>query len=305
MPKVFFALLKIAILGVNHYSILMEIIRARVLGFCFGVRRAVETAEKAVAENAGSSRKIFTLGPLVHNPVVMDSLGKCGVQVIDGSSFEMVDENSVVVIRAHGTTPAIIDSLKEKDVEILDATCPKVHLSQKRAKEWSEKGYEVIIAGDKNHGEVVSISSYAKDKCTVIENAGEALGMEIQEKVILIAQTTFSPVEFEKIKEVLLAKNASLVIFNSICSATMERQEALADLNGRADGIIVIGGKNSANTKRLYESALAICSKTILIEDAVEIPPDFLSLRRVALTAGASTPDSTIEKVEVFLKSEK
>ncbi len=305
MPKVFFALLKIAILGVNHYSILMEIIRARVLGFCFGVRRAVETAEKAVAENAGSSRKIFTLGPLVHNPVVMDSLGKCGVQVIDGSSFEMVDENSVVVIRAHGTTPAIIDSLKEKDVEILDATCPKVHLSQKRAKEWSEKGYEVIIAGDKNHGEVVSISSYAKDKCTVIENEGEAARIEIPGNTILIAQTTFSPIEFEKIKKVLLEKNSGLVIFNSICSATMERQEALADLDGKSDGIIVIGGKNSANTKRLYESALSICSKTILIEDAEEIPKEFLKLSRVALTAGASTPDSTIEKVEVFLKNEK
>lgn len=283
----------------------MEIIRARVLGFCFGVRRAVETAEKAVAGNAGSSKKIFTLGPLVHNPVVMDSLCKCGVQVIDGSSFEMVDRDSVVVIRAHGTTPAVIEALKEKEAEILDATCPKVHLSQKRAKEWSEKGYSVIIAGDRNHGEVVSISSYAQNKCRVIESAEEASDMEIPENTILIAQTTFSPVEFEKIKEVLLAKNKDLVVFNSICSATMERQEALAELNGKADGIIVIGGKNSANTKRLYEAALAICPKSILIEDAEEIPGEFLSLSKVALTAGASTPDSTIEKVELFLKNEK
>ncbi|MBQ0039965.1 MAG: 4-hydroxy-3-methylbut-2-enyl diphosphate reductase [Treponema sp.] len=282
----------------------MEIIRARVLGFCFGVRRAVETAEKAIAENAGSSKTIYTLGPLVHNPVVMDSLSKCGVDVIDGSSFDMVDENSVVVIRAHGTTTEVIESLQQKKVQILDATCPKVHLSQKRAKEWSQKGYAVIIAGDKNHGEVVSISSYAGD-CRVIENAEEASRLEVPELCVLIAQTTFSPVEFEKIKNILLEKNGGLVIFNSICSATMERQEALSDLKGRSDGIIVIGGRNSANTKRLYESACSICGHVSLVEDVSEIPPEFLEMETVALTAGASTPDSTIEKVEMFLKNEK
>ncbi|WP_407400043.1 4-hydroxy-3-methylbut-2-enyl diphosphate reductase [Treponema sp.] len=283
----------------------MEIIRARVLGFCFGVRRAVETAENAIAENSDSLKKIFTLGPLVHNPVVMDSLGRCGVQVIDGSSFEMLDKKSVVVIRAHGTTPEIIDSLKERQVQILDATCPKVHLSQKRAKEWSEKGYFVIIAGDKNHGEVVSISSYAKGYCKVIENAGEASDLDLPKNCVLIAQTTFSPVEFEKIKDILVSKNKELVIFNSICSATMERQEALVGLKDKADGIIVIGGKNSANTKRLYETAASICPKTVLIEDAEEIPDSFLGMKKVALTAGASTPDSTIERVELFLKDEK
>lgn len=283
----------------------MEIIRARVLGFCFGVRRAVDTAKNAVAGNADSSKKIFTLGPLVHNPVVMDSLRKNGVQVLSGTDFSMVDGSSVVVIRAHGTTPDIIDSLKSKNAEILDATCPKVHLSQKRAAEWSLKGYDVIIAGDKNHGEVLSISSYAKNKCTVIENAEEASKIKVSEKAILIAQTTFSPVEFEKIKNILSGKNPALVVFNSICSATMERQEALAELKGRAQGIIVIGGKNSANTKRLYESALKICPKVVLIEDAEEIPEYFLALNKVAVTAGASTPDSTIDKVELFLKNTK
>ena len=283
----------------------MEIIRARVLGFCFGVRRAVDTAKNAVAGNADSSKKIFTLGPLVHNPVVMDSLRKNGVQVLSGTDFSMVDGSSVVVIRAHGTTPDIIDSLKSKNAEILDATCPKVHLSQKRAAAWSLQGYDVLIAGDKNHGEVLSISSYEKTTCTVIENAEEASKIKVSEKAILIAQTTFSPVEFEKIKNILSGKNPALVVFNSICSATMERQEALAELKGRAQGIIVIGGKNSANTKRLYESALKICPKVVLIEDAEEIPEYFLALNKVAVTAGASTPDSTIDKVELFLKNTK
>lgn len=279
----------------------MKIIRARVLGFCFGVRRAVETAEKAVAENSGLKKKIFTLGPLVHNPVVMESLERSGVKVIDGSSFEMLDENSVVVIRAHGTTPKILDALEEKGAEVLDATCPKVHLSQKRAKEWSEKGYMVVIAGDKNHGEVVSISSYAQGNCKVIESAREAEDISLSEKCVLIAQTTFSPVEFEKIKSILSEKNKNLVVFNSICSATLERQEALSELDGKADGIIVIGGKNSANSRRLHEAALKINPNTYFIENASEIPEEVRNFETVALTAGASTPDSTIEEVELFL----
>lgn len=281
----------------------MKIIRAKVLGFCFGVRRAVETAENAIAYNAGSDRKIFTLGPLVHNPNVMDSLKKRGVQVTGEDSFDSLDSNSVVVIRAHGTTPAVIEKLESHSVTILDATCPKVHLSQKRAREWSEKGYRIVIAGDKNHGEVLSISSYSGNNYVVIENAGQALELVPAEKNVLIAQTTFSPTEFESIKKVLEENNTELQVFNSICSATMERQESLLELKGKAEGIIVIGGRNSANTKRLYETAGSICSHVALIEDVSEIPSEFLCMETVALTAGASTPDSVIDKVELFLKN--
>lgn len=283
----------------------MEIIRAKVLGFCFGVRRAVETAELALADYKNSEKKIFTLGPLVHNPVVLESLKKNGVQVIEDLAVEEFNSDSVVLIRAHGTTPNILETLKNRKVEILDATCPKVHLSQKRAREWSEKGYCIIIAGDKNHGEVISISSYSKNNFKVIENSKEAEELIIPEKSILIAQTTFSPIEFNKIKEILYAKNKHLIIFNSICSATMERQNALLELKNKVDGIIVIGGKNSANTKRLYELALSVCSKSILIEDAKEIPSVFFDFKKIGLTAGASTPDSIINKVEFFLKKGK
>ncbi|MGN0730244.1 4-hydroxy-3-methylbut-2-enyl diphosphate reductase [Treponema sp.] len=277
----------------------MKVIRAKVLGFCIGVRRAVETAYEALENSKGSEgRRVFTLGPLIHNPLVMDSLRKNGAEILEPSSLELAGKNSVVVIRAHGTTPQTVRALEEMGAEVLDATCPRVHLSQKRAAEWAEKGFLVVIAGDRNHGEVVSISGYAENSFVVVENADEARGIELPEKAVLIAQTTFSPVEFEKIASVLQKKNPLIQIFNSICSATMERQNALRELSEKTEAVLVIGGKNSANTRRLYETASSICANTALIEDASEIPGNFFDFGTVGLTAGASTPDFVIDEVE-------
>ena len=278
----------------------MEVIRAKVLGFCMGVRRAVETAENSVAENAGG-KKIYTLGPLIHNPVVLSALEKKGVTVLTEKTLSEARPGSTVIIRAHGTTPQVLAELEKNGHRILDATCPKVHLSQKRAAEWNARGFTIIIAGDRNHGEVVSISSYAGGNAVVIENSREADALKLPQKAVLIAQTTFSPVEFEKIKEILKAKNPEIQIFNSICSATMERQNALSQLKDKTDGILVIGGKSSANTRRLYETAAGICKNAALIESAEEIPPEFFKLEKVGLTAGASTPDNIIEEVEELL----
>lgn len=284
----------------------MKVIRARVLGFCMGVRRAVETASESLENNRLTGKKVFTLGPLIHNPLVMDSLEKKGAEVLENSSFCRVNKDSIVIIRAHGTTPGIVSELEDKGALILDATCPRVHLSQKRAAEWAARGFSVIIAGDKNHGEVVSISGYADNHAVVIESAEEASAMDIPKKSVLIAQTTFSPSEFKKISDVLKCRNPSLQIFNSICPATMERQNALKELENKTDGIIVIGGRNSANTRRLYETAASICRNSVLIENSSEIPDDFLGMNVIGLTAGASTPDSVIDDVEFFLlNSEK
>lgn len=277
----------------------MKVIRAKVLGFCMGVRRAVETASAALNDLDGNGKnKVFTLGPLIHNPLVMDSFEKKGVRILEPSSVENAKSDSVVVIRAHGTTPQVVSALENQGAKILDATCPRVHLSQKRAAEWAKKGFLVVIAGDRNHGEVVSISSYAENKVLVVENADEALKIEIPEKTVLIAQTTFSPAEFERISFVLKKKNPSIHIFNSICSATMERQNSLKEFEGKVDAVLVIGGKNSANTRRLFETASSICGKTALIENASEIPDEIYSLGTVGLSAGASTPDFVIDEVE-------
>ena len=281
----------------------MKVIRARILGYCMGVRRAVETAFRALDENAGTDKKVFTLGPLIHNPSVLGVLENRGMSVLDARDLSVVDKNSVVVVRAHGTTPAVMKDLEDRAQIVLDATCPRVHLSQKRAAEWAARGFTVIVAGDRNHGEVVSISAYADGKAIVIENTREALALEIPQKSVLIAQTTFSLDEFSAIAQILKEKNADIQVFNSICSATMERQNALRDLQGKADGILVIGGKNSANTRRLFETAASICKNAALIENQDEIPLGFFDLETVAITAGASTPDQVIDAVEQKLLS--
>ena len=264
-----------------------------------GVRRAVEAAEAALKENQG--KRVFALGPLIHNPLVMTSLEKKGLTVLSGndeSDFSCLGPDSLVIIRAHGTTPKILCKLKERGACIVDATCPRVHLSQKRAAEWAEKGYTVIIAGDKNHGEVTGIAGFAQNKALVVENAEQALSLELPELSVLIAQTTFSQEDFAKIKEILVKKNPKIKVFDSICSATKERQDALSLLRGRVEGILVVGGKNSANTRRLYETALTICPRACLIEEAGEIPKDFFTLSSVGITAGASTPEDVIISVE-------
>ncbi len=279
----------------------MEIIRAKVLGYCMGVKRAVEAAADALQKNSGAQVPVFTLGPLIHNPTVLDSLEKRGLHVLNPQNIDSLKSPSVVVIRAHGTTPQVLEQLESCGASVVDATCPRVHLSQKRAAEWSSRGYRVIIAGDRNHGEVTSISGYSNGNATVIQDSSEAKSLEVPEKAILIAQTTFSPIVFQEISDVLSKKNPQLKIFNSICSATMERQDALKALNGTVEGIVVIGGKNSANTRRLYESALGM-TKACLIENASEIPSEFFGLNSVGITAGASTPDEVIDSVEKALE---
>ena len=234
----------------------MEVIRARILGFCMGVRKAVSKAERALCETS----PVYTLGPLIHNPLVLKDFSKKGLLTLD--SLENLTFNKTpctVIIRAHGTTPLIQEKLVSSGANVLDATCPRVHLSQKRASDWGARGYTIVIAGDRNHGEVTSI------------------------------------------KDALLLKNPSIKVFNSICTATIERQQALLELKGRVDGIIVVGGHNSANTRRLYETALALSSNSCLIESEKEIPPLFFGLDRVGLTAGASTPDYIIDSIEKSL----
>ena len=282
----------------------MVIIRASVLGYCFGVKRAVEEASKALEVSKGDC-DVYTLGPLIHNPLVLQKLEDKGLKVLSEKDIPYIKDDSVVIIRAHGTTPDIVDSLQRRNIKIIDCTCPKVHLSQKRAYKDSSNGYKIIIAGDKNHGEVIGIEGYSCRDCDVIQTSDQASRIELADKNVLIVQTTFSIREFEAISSVLKSRcqkiSCELVIYNSICSATMERQKALDELEGKTDGIIVIGGKNSANTLRLYEKACRISPKAILIEDESEIPEDFFNLRTVGLTAGASTPDTVIDRVEEVL----
>lgn len=270
-----------------------------------GVENAVKQAQNSIQNPNFTGKKIFSLGPLIHNSSVLNSLEKQGLKVLSENDLEQIDSESLVLIRAHGTSPKVLDFLSKKNAIIIDSTCPKVHLSQRRAKEWHSKDYKIIIAGDKSHGEVLSILSYIDGDGLVVETALEAQKIHFSGKIAILAQTTFSLTEFNKICAEIKKQNPQeLKIFNSICNATMLRQNALKELEGKSQGILVIGGKNSANTKRLFESAKLICENVALIEDEAEIPKDFYKLESVALSAGASTPDWIIDKVEQKLMAE-
>ncbi|HNY17349.1 MAG TPA: 4-hydroxy-3-methylbut-2-enyl diphosphate reductase [Treponemataceae bacterium] len=280
----------------------LRIIRADILGYCMGVRRAVEAAEQALLDNP--VRPVYTYGPLIHNPSALDRLSRAGVVIIgsDGAPLPEDFHGASVVIRAHGIPPAERLELERRHAHIVDATCPRVLSSQKRARDWHEKGYTVILAGDLDHGEITGIAGYAPG-CIVLESSEAAERLErYPEKAVLISQTTIKQSEYDAIAEVLSRRIPELAVFNTICPATLERQNALEALAGQVDGIIVIGGRNSANTQRLFNTAKTLCAKAWHIERPEEIPEEAFALERVGITAGASTPDEVIDAVEQALQ---
>ena len=281
----------------------MKVILADVLGYCMGVRKAMDSALDALEKY--KDKNVYSLGPIIHNQTALDFLAQKGLKILEENQVEKAEPNSVVIIRAHGVPPCIIEELEKKDCIVINATCPRVVASQKNAQKYAARDFTVILAGDKNHGEVTGIAGYAGDKFILVENSEELLNLKIpsDEKVILLSQTTYSPVEFNKIANIIEEKYQNSKIMNTICPATKERQDALIKLCPIVDGIVVVGGKNSANTKRLLQTALKYCKNAILIERAQEIPSEFLSLNTVGITAGASTPDSVIQEVKAYLEN--
>lgn len=277
----------------------MKVVRAEVLGFCFGVRRAVEEAKKALCENTST---VYSLGPLIHNESVLEKLGKSGLKIINEENINQIKNESIVIIRAHGVEPSVISQLKNKNCKIIDATCPRVKANQKMVQKYSSNNNHVILTGDMNHGEVKGIAGYAGENFHLIQNPEEAKRLELKDyaekEIILLSQTTFSGTEFEEIETILKKKYPSLTVKNTICPATNERQQALIDLCKNVNGILVIGGKSSANTKRLFQIARDNCKNAALIQNKDDIPSIFYTLETVGLTAGASTPDDIIEEVE-------
>ena len=275
------------------------------LGFCFGVRRAVELAEKALSENPG--KKVYSLGPLIHNENALSALEEKGLHILEESDIAELEEGSVVIIRAHGVAPSVTDALEKRGCKIIDATCPRVKASQKMVERYSSENDYVVLTGDINHGEVIGIAGYAGENFSQIQDYEEAERLNIKDgdnkNVILLSQTTYSPKEFEKIENLFKSKFHNLAVMNTICPATNERQEALLELCGLVDGVLVVGGRNSANTKRLYQTAAANCKIAAHIQSAADIPQEFFNLKIIGITAGASTPDEIIEDVERKLEA--
>ncbi len=292
------------------------VIRAKILGYCMGVRRAVEAANTAQAKYPEYS--VYSLGPLIHNRTAIEMLQEKGIKILENNFLPLLknsQKQSVVVIRAHGTTAAIKNQIEEAGSIIIDATCPRVLSNQKRIADYSKKGYTVFIAGDRSHGEVAALEgSILNDAdCYVLQNEYEAQtlidSIDFSTKqAILISQTTITRSEYNSVKNILEKTIKDLTVFDTICPATLERQDALRNLCSNVDGIIVVGGKNSANTNRLYQIAKEECDSygkpVVHIETEKEIPQEFYDLPLVGLTAGASTPDEVILAVEKALDNE-
>lgn len=283
----------------------MKIIRASVLGFCFGVRRAVELAEKALAENP--DKKVYSLGPLIHNENALRALESKGLHIVEETDIYGLEEGSVVIIRAHGVAPSVTDALEKAGCQIVDATCPRVKASQKMVERYSSQNDYVVLTGDRNHGEVIGIAGYASENFSQLQDYYEAQTFNIEDSdsknIILLSQTTYSPKEFEKIESLFRSKFRNFAVMNTICPATNERQQALIEMCSEVDGVLVVGGKNSANTKRLFQTAEANCKHAAHIQSATDIPAEFFNLSRIGITAGASTPDEIIFEVEQSLKA--
>jgi (E)-4-hydroxy-3-methyl-but-2-enyl pyrophosphate reductase len=277
----------------------IKITIAKTAGFCFGVRRAIEMTEKALAKNKA---KVFSLGPIIHNSQIMKLLENKGLKIVDGP--KKISNGSVFIIRSHGIAPEIIKEIENKGAIILDATCPFVKKAQNAAIDFYKKNRTVIICGDPKHAEVIGIKGYAKNKAIVIQNEKEAKKIQKIDKIGILSQTTQEPDLFKNIVKILAKKNKDIEIVNTICLDSSNKKEEVKKLAKTANIMIIVGGKNSNNTKKLAETSLAAGTATYHIETAKEIKKAWLKkVKTVGISAGASTPLFLIEEVEKRLKS--
>ena len=268
----------------------MEVILAEHLGFCYGVKRAIEIAR----QNASTDGTSSTLGPIIHNPQMVERLKNEGVGTV--SSLDEM-EDGLVIIRSHGVGPKVYEEAESRGLELVDATCPHVKKAQLSAKLLSEEGYTVVIVGEKNHPEVKSIFEWTAHGAHIIETEAEAEALPRIGKLGIVSQTTFSGEKFRSIVSCLLEKSREIKILRTICTATDLRQEAALELAENVDIMIVVGGKNSANTSRLAQLCAIKC-KTYHIETAAELQEDWMKdVNKIGITAGASTPDWIIKEV--------
>ena len=261
-------------------------------GFCMGVRRAVEMAEQAAQDGIPSC----TLGELIHNPAVVASLeakGLCSIRSPEEAGGRRV------LIRSHGVSREVLESLQDAGNEVLDLTCPFVDRLHRIVEESSRDGTPIILVGEREHPEVRGTAGWAHGEVRVVAEPEEAEQLPGMERAVAVAQTTFPPERWEAVLEVLRRKIRGLSAHCTICNATQIRQKEAAELAGRMDAMIVIGGRNSANTRKLYEACSSRCSRTILVESAAEIPPAFANKgsEKIGITAGASTPTDSLKEV--------
>ena len=280
----------------------MEVTVAKTAGFCFGVKRAVEK----VYEQIGKTEKpIYTYGPIIHNEQVVGDLQEKGVEVIDTLEELKTIRDAVVVIRSHGVGKDVYDILKENGVEIVDATCPYVKKIHRIVEQQTAEGRRVIIIGSPEHPEVQGIRGWGNDTTLVVEKPEqiENLPVGIGEKLCVVSQTTFNYKKFQDLVEKFEKKGYDILVLNTICNATQERQVEARRIASEVDAMIVIGGKHSSNTQKLYEICQKECKNTYFIQSLGDFNPECVnSVRSVGITAGASTPNQIIEEVHTNVR---
>ena len=271
------------------------------------------------AEDGGQKpKKIYSLGPLIHNQIALEQLSDKGLIILQENQIDSLDNDSLVIVRAHGVSPFVLERIKASGAQVIDATCPRVALSQRRAAEFSQKGMFVILTGDKGHAEVKAVEGSALFAAAdskpmnaaafvLVQNVAEAQALsvlpEMENNSVLLSQTTFSPEEYKKIALIFSEKIKGLKVLDTICPATAQRQKALVELAKKVDALVVVGGKKSANSERLYELAKSLKPSAFFVESAEDLPKDFGGAKTIGLTAGASSPDFVIDAVEERIKA--
>jgi (E)-4-hydroxy-3-methyl-but-2-enyl pyrophosphate reductase len=274
---------------------MVKILTADTAGFCFGVRRAVELAEKI----SKSHNKVYTLGPLIHNPQEIKRLAKMGIRSVS-SGGRLKDCR--LVLRTHGIPSSLRKKLESRKLDLVDATCPFVKRAQGIVKDLNRDGYQTIIVGEADHPEVIGLVSYCTGDHKVVERPSDLSGMKLKGKVGVLSQTTQTLENFNSIIRAVKKTRPDAKIFNTICRATTDRQNDASKLAKQVDAMIVVGGKNSGNTRRLYEISRKY-TRSHLIETASEIKPSwFKRVKVVGITAGASTPQWIISEVKNKVK---
>ncbi|MDR3597486.1 bifunctional 4-hydroxy-3-methylbut-2-enyl diphosphate reductase/30S ribosomal protein S1 [Clostridium sp.] len=278
-----------------------EVILAQNAGFCFGVQRAVNEAIRIQKEY---NTKIYTLGPLIHNNDVVRYLEKNNIFSINFQELDNLNSSDVIVIRSHGVSEAVLDSLEKKQLIVINATCPFVTNIQKKVKKYSKEGYHIVILGDKDHPEVIGINGWCNHEAIITKDG--TFQEDIPQKICLVAQTTEKIKNWENtLKNLTSVKE--ILAFNTICAATEVRQRSTNKISKESDAMIVVGGKNSSNTTKLYQIAKENCENTIHIENFKELPADFIknkNIKKIGVTAGASTPDWIIREVLDIMNTE-
>ena len=280
----------------------MEVKVAKTAGFCFGVKRAVEQVYEQIEQATG---QVYTYGPIIHNETVVKDLEEKGVRVLETEEELLALTEGTVIIRSHGVGRRVYELLEGRGIHVVDATCPFVKKIHRIVSKQQEEGRRVIIIGNASHPEVEGIRGWGAGDTLVVEDASEIENLPVskEEKLCIVAQTTFNYKKFQDLVEKFKKKGYDILVLNTICNATQERQVEARRIASEVDAMIVIGGKSSSNTQKLYEICQKECKNTYFIQTLGDLNPECVnSVRSVGITAGASTPNQIIEEVHTNVR---